>query len=369
MKLEYVVTGLQVGGAESLVCALAGGMRKRGHDVGVTSLLVPTAYVDRLQAVGIRVDTLGLDRQRQSPLSILRAALHFRRAMAARRPNIVHAHMVHANLFCRAALALQSWRRLICTIHSTDEGGRLRDLAYTLSNWASDLNTTISEAATKRFVEAHVLPPTTLTVHNGIDVDRFRCGRDGRQRGGPFRWIAVGRLSPEKDYTVLLEALATLPLTTLTIAGEGTERTALEALATRLGIAQRVSFLGVREDIPALLCAHDGYVLSSRREGFGLALAEAMASSLPVVATRSGGPVEVVGGDGRCGTLVPTGDPAALAEAMADIAERTPLQRLEMGVLAQARVAQRFDTRVLLDRFEEVYEALSRSQVVTAASP
>ena len=357
MRVEYLTTALQIGGAEKVVFDLATGMAARGHDVRVTSLVVPAAYVSELNLSGIEVRSMGFDRTRKDIGQVALALSAYRREIAASRPQIVHAHMVHANLFGRAAAAFQSSLRLICTIHNTYEGGRLRDLAYRLTNWASDLDTTISEAATRRFVSAHVLPPGTLTVYNGVDVSMPppRAAADSPV----FRWLAVGRLEPQKDYPCLLAAMAQLRNATLTIAGDGALRASLEERARELGIVDRVTFLGTRSDMPEQYASHDGYVLSSAWEGFGLALAEAMAVGLPVVATRSGGPSEVIGEGSACGLLVPASDASALAVAMNAVAKLPQEARTEMGRHGRNRIMRLFSRDAMLDRWELIYDQVA----------
>ncbi len=358
MRIEYLITDLQVGGAEKVVFDLASGMRGRGHDVSVTSLLEPEAYADSLRQQGIEVRSLAIDRQRKSVGQVAAALLAYRRDLARRRPQLLHAHMVHANLFARAAIAFHPAPRLICTIHNTSEGGRLRDLGYALSNWASDLDTTISDAATSRFVTARVLPRRTLTVHNGVEIPARRLYVPAHD--GPFRWLAVGRLEPQKDYPTLLRAISRLPDARLSIAGDGSLREALQSLARSLGLETRVAFLGTRTDIGELYASHDGYVLSSAWEGFGLALAEAMAHGLPAVATRSGGPSEIIGDDGACGLVVAPGDYAALAGAMAGMAAMEPGLRHELADRGRERVATRFSRDAMLDRWEAIYARFER---------
>ena len=352
MKIDYVVTGLDVGGAEVQVRDLAIGMKARGHDVSVTTLLPPKAYVDQLEAAGVIVRTLGISRQTPDFRAVLLAAFRLRRLVAIRRPEIVHSHMVHANLFARLALAL-SGNRLICTIHNIHEGGRARDLAYALTNWAAALNTTISEAATARFVNAHVLPKNTITIYNGVDISRFSGVSDTNEPAGRFRWIAIGRLELQKDYPTLLSAMVHLPSATLDIAGDGILRKDLVALAQELGIADRVTFLGVRNDIPDLLRQHDGYVLSSAWEGFGIAVVEAMASGLPVVVTDSGGPAEIVGRDGAAGIVVPASDAIALTAAMKTIVSLPEASRRGMGGSGRRRALAAFDLELVLGKWSK----------------
>ena len=128
--------------------------------------------------------------------------------------------------------------------------------------------------------------------------------------------LALGRLHRNKGFDTLLHALALLPGTQLSIGGEGPERPALEALAASLGIADRVAFLGWRQDTGALLAACDVFVCSSRHEPLGNIILEAWSAARPVVAVAAQGPTELIRPE-ETGLLVPREDPAALAAAIA----------------------------------------------------
>jgi len=135
---------------------------------------------------------------------------------------------------------------------------------------------------------------------------------------GRVRVLAMGRLHANKGFSTLLRAMPALPEAHLSLAGEGPERGALEALAASLGIAARVSFLGWREDRGALLAGCDVFVCPSHHEPLGNVVLEAFSASRPIVAAAADGPREVIA-DGRTGLLVPVGDPAALAVAIAGL--------------------------------------------------
>ncbi len=133
---------------------------------------------------------------------------------------------------------------------------------------------------------------------------------------GARRLLAMGRLHANKGFDVLLRALQRLPEAHLSLAGEGPQRGALERLAAELGIADRVSFLGWREDIGALLAGCEVFVCPSRHEPLGNVVLEAWSAGRPVVAAASQGPSELIL-DGETGLLAPLEDDAALAKAIA----------------------------------------------------
>lgn len=359
MRIALVATGLDIGGAEMQVRDLAIGLKSRGHEVSVTSLLVPRALVDELEAHGVPIQHLGLVRSGRSVIGAFHAIFALRRLIRKAQPDIVHAHMVHANIATRLALAFTG-SKVICTLHSMDEGGGARDLLYRLTNWGATINTTVSNAATRRFVSAGALPSDTRTVFNGIDLARFELRDRSAGDAAGFRWISVGRLEPEKDYPTLLRALVSLPDCHLTVVGDGSQNQNLRALVAELGLGERVAMLGARRDVPELFRHHDGFVLSSRTEGFGIVVAEAMASGLPVVATAAGGPVEIVGTDGQAGLIVPPADPAALAGAMRALMQLAPDKRQRVALAGQDRVRRLFSLEVVLDSWERLYAEILR---------
>jgi glycosyltransferase involved in cell wall biosynthesis len=169
--------------------------------------------------------------------------------------------------------------------------------------------------------------------------------------------VVVARLSPEKDIATLLGAVALAarehPPLRLEIAGDGPLRAELEAEASALGIADRVTFLGEVGDVPALLWRASLLALSSRTEGIALTLLEAMARGLPVVATAVGGNPEVVE-DGRTGLLVPPGDSQALARAIVELIG-DPERALRMGRDGRLRVERAFDARRMVADYEALY--------------
>ena len=171
----------------------------------------------------------------------------------------------------------------------------------------------LSRLARERFEVIHnpISPPTLLATTPEVE----RLWGDGEPR-----IITVGALKEEKNQALLLRAFARLsghPEARLMILGEGPLRAGLERLAAKLGIADRVRMPGFSVDPWPCLASADLFVLSSDHEGFGLVLAEAMHAGLRVVSTDcEGGPREILDG-GRYGKLIPTGDVAGLAEAMA----------------------------------------------------
>lgn len=199
-------------------------------------------------------------------------------------------------------------------------------------------------------------------IYNGVDTAAFRPReRSGEGRGdlgipeGAFVVGSVGRLDPIKNYPAFVEAARRLGARAhFVLVGDGPERSRLEALA-----AGAVRFLGEREDVPGLFRAFDLFVLPSFNEGVSNTVLEAMASGLPVVATRVGGNGELVV-EGRTGALVPPGDVEALAAAIRRYADDPPLA-LEHGAAGRARALERFSIEAMVRGYETVYRRVAAS--------
>ena len=284
----FVVTGLDFGGAERQVVGLALALRARGWTVSVTSLLPPRAFVDQLREREIAVHSLGMTRGRADP----RAAWRLLRALRQERPDVVHAHMVHANLLARIVRPLAPAAVLVCTAHSVDEGGRARELAYRLTDRLGDVTTNVSRAGVERYVRVGAAPAARiLLVPNGVDTTAFAPRPEVRARvrtalgvGERLVWLCVARMEAPKQHRELLAAFQRVHGgrgdALLLLAGDGPDRPALERMARELSLGAEVRFLGVRSDVHELMRAADALALPSAWEGLPMVLLEAAASGL-----------------------------------------------------------------------------------------
>lgn len=197
------------------------------------------------------------------------------------------------------------------------------------------------------FVPNAVTPPTVQATPFG-------------QAGRPPRIVAAGRLHPKKGFDVLVAALALLRDQDLAfdceIAGEGDERARLEGLIAQHGLGDRVRLVGWRADVPAFLATGDVFAFPSHQEGFPLVLLEAMAVGLPAVSSAIPGPVEMIA-DGVDGALVPPGDPAALARALAGLVA-TPERAAALGLAARAKVLEDYGPASLKRRLDAVLDLM-----------
>ena len=372
-KLMLVTTTLTLGGgAEAQVVDLALGMKQRGWVVEIVSMLNPRPPAPDLSGAGIRVRNLGMRRGVPNPGAVLR----FREMVRESRPDVVHSHMTHANLLTRATRLVAPMPVLVNTLHgykmysvkSTASGAR--ELAHRLTDRLADMTTVVCQAAADRYARVKVAPADKLmVVRNGIRPSLYRSNPQLRQwerrnlhLGGDFVWLAAGRLEMVKDFDTMLRAFAAAirgeERQTLLIAGDGSLRQSLEGQAQGLGLGARVRFLGYRDDVANLMRAADGFVMSSIFEGLPLALLEAGASGLPIVATRVGGNAETMI-EGRSGLLVPASDSCELGRAMRLVAGMTAEQRIAMGRAGRDFVTRHYALDSILDRWEGLYALLA----------
>ena len=372
MRILFLLTSLAYGGAETQVVRLAIRLKLRGWEVAVASLMPPKAYVEDLEAAGIPVFSLNIRRKLPDPRPVLRLA----RIIRKWQPDVVHSHMVHANLLARIVRFLAPIPVLICSARSIDEGGRFREVLYRLTDPLCDLTTQVSQAGLERYVRMGAVPRHKIRyIPNGVDTERFKPNLEDRLKVRKelgvdgFVWLAVGRFDPPKDYPSMLQAFARVvhkhSNTILLIAGDGPLRKTMENLARELGIEKRTKFLGIRRDIPQLMNAADAYVMSSSWEGMPNVLLEASATGLPIVATDVGGNREIVL-DGVTGFLVPPRNPEALARAMLRIMDLSDEERKEMGKRARKHIEVKFNLDRVVDLWEILYYELLEKKGIVA---
>ncbi len=362
-----VITGLGFGGAETQVVNIARVLRLRGWRVTVVSLIWPASHVEQLKAHGIPVHSLRMRRRIPDPRAILRLARLIRRE----KPDIVHSHMVHANLLTRVTRCVAPMPALVCTAHNTCEcserGGPTwhKELLYRVTDRLCDHTTIVCHAGFRHYVRRRAAPASRLEViPTGVDCAEFRPDPEKRRQArldlaipeGRFVFLAVGRLVAQKDYPNLLRAAALLRRRrwTLLIAGSGPLQRDLEQLCSQLYLFDRVRFLGVKPDIRSLYLAADAFVMSSRVEGLPVVLLEAAASGLAAVVTDAGGACEVVV-SGKTGVVVPKEDHRALAGAMEQMLDMPVSRRTQCGADARARATEEFELGKVVSRWESLY--------------
>jgi len=280
--------------------------------------------------------------------------------LRARRPDAVNTHNHSAH---RASLVARLVRvpTFIMTLHGEASS---RAPSWLFRARCMDGVIAVSTRIRERLLAEHprLEPERVVVVDNGVALPEPSSGDALAEVRLPGHGVivTVARLDVVKDLGTLLAAVAGLPQTQLILVGDGPERAALEARARQPDLAGRVSFLGFRSDIDALLAASDLFALSSLSEGMSIAALEAMAAGLPVVATAVEGTPDVVV-DGQTGLLVPPRDPTALAGALRAVLG-DPARRQALGAAGRERVRERFSLEATARRYLDAYRRFARPQ-------
>ncbi len=223
----------------------------------------------------------------------------------------------------------------------------------------------VAERVREDAISEGVNPARIVTIANGVVLPRVDAGdilkvkEELSLNGGDLILLSVGRLRYQKAHSVLLKAfpavLAQFPHIQMLIAGDGILRGELEQEALVLGISDRVKFLGIRHDIPALLSMADLFIFPSRFEGMPNAVLEAMSHGLPVIATVVQGVDEIIR-NGENGLLVSVEDPSALSSAILHLLN-DPDERQRLGRSARSTIAAEYTVDKMCERYQELLTA------------
>lgn len=364
LRLSHVVENLNRGGLERVVIDLVRAQLELGYQCQVVCLFERGALAGELEADGVPVIACskrgGLD---------LGAVLRLRAALRAQPCEVLHTHNAAAHYHAVLAGIGLGVRRVVNTRHGMgvqQVQGR-REWLFRRALARTDVVATVCEAARREVLASGLIPAAKLVaVPNGIRLDAFEPADDAaraalvHELGLPpgTRLIgAVGRLNWAKDPQGMVKAFRIVhearPDTALVWVGDGALRGELAAAAHAEGVSARVLALGDRNDVARLLRGFSVYAMSSRTEGYSIALLEACAAGLPIVATDVGGNREIVQ-PLRNGTLVPAADPGALAAALGELLDQ-PARAAAMGQAGRAWVEVNGSFRAMAARYAAIY--------------
>jgi glycosyltransferase involved in cell wall biosynthesis len=361
VKIVHVISGLSVGGAETQLAAVSRGLADRGHDVSIVCMGGPgQVSIDPR----IALHYLGIVK---TPFSIMVGFIRFCRLISQLRPDIVHSHMIHANLFSRLGRLFYGAGHTINSVHSIHEtNSRAMEWAYRLSNPLASLVVFVSEAAAESYVSKKLVPPRNVAIiHNGIDlgVFKFEAGaRDRIRRSLAISTdarvvVSVGRFVESKNFKGLLAAVRPLladgTVSNILLVGDGPLKLQLErCCAADPVLAAAVKFVGSVPNVADHLSAGDVFLLLSKTESFGLAVAEAMACERVVVAADTGGVREVIGRDGY---LVHGDRKAEVESVLRRVLDLAPMERAMCGSAGRERVFRNFSIEATVRHWENMY--------------
>ncbi len=362
MKVLLLTTHLEMGGIPIYIVELARGLKQRGHVPIVVS--AGGGLERRLTQEGIAHYRVPCRTSSElNPKLWVRVFPQLLKLIRREHPDLLHAHTRVTQVL---AWACHTVTRIpfVTTCHGLYRFRIGRRFFRCWGRWVM----AISGATMERLVRQYKLAPPhqVILVRNGVDVDRFlQPVGDGEVaffkqanglNGDPLIG-AIARLSPIKGLDLLLKAVPPLlndfPRLQVLLVGDGPAKGQLVRLAYELGIADRVVISHPVEDTRVPLAVIQLFVAPAGREGFGLAIVEAMAAGVPVVATDSGGPAEILDG-GKCGLLIPTGDPQAIEKGLRVLLQ-DPVRRGRMIEQARERARSQFDMRRVVREVETVY--------------
>lgn len=367
-RVLHLITRLPIGGAERMLLGVLRNLDATRFDSVVCCIQDRGELADEVESLGIPVHALGLMERGGFDRQVVPA---LRRLISEQKVELVHSHLYHANLYGRLA----AWRQgipIIASVHNTYSKRKwhrhlinrlLARRAFRITAGSADVERDI-------LTHDHVAPEKVVRLPNCIDLDRvmtpLTSAAAKQQLGfGAAEMVigTVGRMEEQKGHAFLLDAfaglrrmpgLAGLSLRLLVV-GDGRLKAQTERDAARFGIASACHFPGSIKDLADVYRAIDIFVMPSLWEGLSLAMLEAMASGLPVIATDVGGAHDVLG-DGLRGVLVAPGDAGALGQAICDLlvdAER----RTAIADAGSKHVREHYSVVALSRQLAELYNA------------
>ena len=353
------------GGAESVLLSLASRIAK-----------------DRFRSIALLPYRGWLSAQLERegiPITITKSGawydLHLPKEMARlirrEKVDLVHSHLADQNFYSCLVRRMMGTRTVV-TYHGLPGLGEPGNIRNALKFWAvrrwADAIVVVSDYLKKSLIELKFPADRITRIHNGVDIERFSPSQTGRfraelgYRNGTKLVGMIANLRESKGYEYFVKAARkvadTHPHVRFVAVGEidKTIGEKMRMLVQQTSLQDRFLFLGFRDDIPVILNDLDVFVLSSVSEGFSLATVEAMAAGKPVIATRSGGPQEIID-DGCTGILVPPADSNALAGRIRELLEN-PERAQELACAGRSKVTSTFSVEKMVSDYEALYDSL-----------
>jgi glycosyltransferase involved in cell wall biosynthesis len=364
IKIMHVSESSETGGAETVLLNIVNHLDKTKYDSIV--VLLKTGWLDqKLKEIGISPIIFKSDRPYDINFLIKLWIRAKREAV-----DLIHSHLPSANAYsCLAGIA--AGIPVVTTYHGlvggSEEHTRSDKLKFLLVRNLSKRIVVVSDFLKNELIQFGEYPPSKLkTIYNGVHWERFDSPFEIEKKKRELKIHSdekvigmVANLKPTKGYEYFIRAAAiiakNIPQVKFLIIGEE-EKTIKEMLvreAKMLGLEEKISFLGFREDVPELLRILDVFVLSSISEGMSIATIEAMGAGVPVVVTESGGPQELVK-DGKTGFLVPPKNENNLAKKVIFLLQNEKVANT-MATEAKFHVRKEFGIEKMIKNYETIY--------------
>jgi glycosyltransferase involved in cell wall biosynthesis len=351
-----------LGGGERIVLRLASLLPKYGYRASILTFSIhPECSV--LKSPPCPVYLLPL--RRTYDLTAIRAALELREFLRSQKVKLVQTFFESSDIWAGFVARFMSDAKLVWS--RRDMGilrARKHKIAYRFMACAPDAVFAVSEQVRQHCIEVDKIDPTRIqTIYNGLDLTEWTASSRPPRSRDEVVVTTVGNIRRVKGHDILIKAAAAIirqfPNVKFSVAGEILEQdyfAELQRLVQSLGLSQQFHFVGGVTTLREHLFAADIFALPSRSEGFSNALVEAMAASLPIVATDVGGNAEAVK-DGVNGFIIPSEDPAALADALLRLL-LDPVRATAMGLAGEALAAKQFTTEAMMSQIAGTYQKL-----------
>ena len=367
-KILYLHNALGVGGgAEALRATVIKYINKDKYDIRLCCLVRKGEIGDEIERLGFNVDLLSTSDKIYNIGTIFKLCIYLLR----NKVDILQTAFFNVNLLGRAAGILAGVPKIIVEEHSYYErynprlGFILRIINKYLSAFTYKIIACADIVAQRISLEENIPLHKFRVIHNTVDPERMRPvrGRDSLRKELNIKEgeIAIGFIAsfaPRKGHVFLIDALdkctKEVPGLKLLLIGAGALKSEIEAMVDERGLSARVSFLGLRRDIPDIISALDIYVQPSLAEAFSISITEAMSMGVACIVTDVGGNREIVGDD-ECGILVAPKDADALKGTIVRLAQDSDLRK-KIGKAARERIARVFSPERYVNSLEELYD-------------
>ncbi len=390
LRILHIISGLRLGGAESMLARLVNAMDHSAFDHRIVSLSGEGELGQTIAASGTPVEPLDVNHVFAAAVAILR----IRESVRHFRPHVIHGWLYHGNLMALLSTIPAVGSSVICSLHHArldsahDKSSTIA--VAKLGAWLSrrsDVIISCSESGARFHAEFGYPPEKIRVIPNGFDLSHFspdplarRKLREELDLPPQSKLIGmVGRFSPVKNHAEVLEAarllLGWIPPTDapyFTLCGSGVDHSnaMLQGLIKQLGLEERVILLGQRDDMPSIYSALDVVASCSLSEAFPLSVGEAMSCGALCAVRDVGDSSWIVGDAGR---VVPAGGPARMAEVWRELLELPLPARDSLSRRARCRIQEHFPLPSMLQRYEHLYhelaDALPNSEAIVRASP
>ncbi len=379
MKVVHIIKATRISGAERHLLMLLTALRQRGVDAHLLVLVEPDTPMDALiaEAEARAIPAQRLTIHHDIDITLVR---RIRQKLNGLTPDILHTHLIHADVYGYPAGKQANVPYIITTRHNNDKFRKHPVInlpqRFLWSGYAACI--VISDALRQFVVDVEKAPPEKVTVirygleYEPISDEAIQHARHAlrAELNLPDEALVLGmacRLVEQKGIPDALKAVAQIapdyPDAHLVIAGDGDLHQPLVMQAADLNLADRTHFLGWRDDVQQDITAFDVFLMPSLWEGFGLVMIEAMSRRVPTIASAVSALPEIVA-DGETGLLVPAQDADAIARALRHLLNDRTLRR-HMGLLGEARVADHFSAERMADETLALYQRLTKPTTTT----